>query len=102
MSLVYPASKGLQVRHYIESAESIWYATFESDANKVTYFYKGWKQRTIEEFVNHHHEVVTPPRDVWKECEIYHEGNWKRNPTTEQYIDLTQIDDDEEIVLEPI
>lgn len=102
MTHVYSFQKGNKVRHYIESAHSMWYAIFESEANEVSYHHNGEKfQSTVEEFVKHHYAMVEPPRDVWKECEIYHEGAWKRNPTFDQYVDLTVEADDEEIVLQP-
>ena len=101
MSLVYPMRKGTELRHLIETAHSVWYAVFEDDSTQVTYYHNGERfQGTPEEFMKHHYSAVEPPKDVWKECEILHDGVWKRNPTTDQYIDLVE-EDDEEIVLEP-
>lgn len=104
MSVIYPLNPGMRMRHYIEAADSCWYAVFCDRADQVKYFHEGVMYHgTPEEFVKHHYAAVEPPRKVWQECEVLHEGVWKRNPTVDSYIDLTKEaeDDDEEIVLRP-
>ena len=97
MSTVYPLNPGTMMRHHIEAADSTWHATFTETPNHVTYFHEGEMfQGTPDEFVRHHYQAVEPPRSVWRECEVFHEGAWKRNPTHENYVDLT-----EDIVLQP-
>jgi len=97
MNLVYPLTPGTAMRHHIESAHSTWHATFSNIPNNVTYFHDGCMfQCTPEEFVAHHYQAVQTPHNVWKECEVLHEGRWRRNPSDDNYIDLT-----EEIVLQP-
>jgi len=111
MDPVYPLLEGTKLRHYIEAADSTWYAEF-TQTNKVTYFIGGLAfTSTPEVFVGRHYRAALddifpyqepkrrPPVNVWAECEILHEGGWKRNPIQDIYVDLN--DDVEEIVLQP-
>ena len=111
MDPVYPFSEGTKLRHYIESADSTWYAEF-TQTNKVTYSIGGLAfTSTPEVFVGRHYHAALddifpyqepkrhPPENVWVECEILHEGVWKRDPIQDIYVNLTE--DDEEMVLQP-
>ena len=115
MNTVYSWSQGTMLRHHIEDSNSTWYATFTNDTDfEVTYTIQGKTYTTSpEDFIQNHYAAVNPPLNVWAECEILHEGTWKRNPTKDTYVDLTQDalkrnptedekDDYEEILLKPL